>query len=787
MGQANLTADMAREHIMGVGRDDVVFAPIRHHSPTCSWMLEKMFDEFKPEVIMVEAPNDFEALIPLIQDAETVCPVAILASTGDKLDHKQSHFYPFSETSPEWHAIRLAGERGVDISFIDAPSGFWHKGEVQTNVRNLQDEAWFSSADYIVEACNELGLRDGNALWDHLFETEIGESDWQGYFAKVYAYCWALRASTPQSQLEEEGNLEREAHMRGHIEADKRRKLVLTGGFHTPALLEGKMLLPNKKKFANSQFYLVRYGEAALNQLSGYGAGLRYPNWYARLYKAAVQADARPNWREILFDCLIEFKKECTQTGLRISTIELRELIETAEGLARLRGRNEVFLSEIFDAVQTTLIKGSVSNDHPAFEKLRKTFSGHAIGNVPRKAGLPPLVDDARQRSARARMRTDTSELQKRKLDVRRNEGHHAHSQFFHQMQILGVGYANCLAGPDFVTGYRSEILFEEWEIRWSPHIEGQLVDLSFRGERIPQVAVSMLCTQLDALEAAGNGNDIGAIFNIVLRALQAGLGAQISPILNKLHSALTITRDVTAIVEICSRLQLVDSYDEKQNIALSGLVQVAFDRYIALVTEIKKLSDPEEVRIVVRQMGRMDGVLRGPHGENFRLDLYEEAIERCLKSTLPPFLRSALSAVMVRAGRLPVETISQLLVVNISGKDISGSQQAALEGLILVAPEFLWVHSEILDAANDVIAMLDDESFIAILPEFRRAFAQLDPHQTHRLAEKISQKLSVNVQNVVSGSRLWSEQDTMLALKMEHRLNQTLLQDQLLDWISNA
>jgi len=51
------------------------FAPIRHHSPACKALLT----EIRPRQVLIEAPIDFDPLIPILLDAGTRPPVAIVA------------------------------------------------------------------------------------------------------------------------------------------------------------------------------------------------------------------------------------------------------------------------------------------------------------------------------------------------------------------------------------------------------------------------------------------------------------------------------------------------------------------------------------------------------------------------------------------------------------------------------------------------------------------------------------------------------------------------------------
>ena len=49
-------------------------------------------------------------------------------------------------------------------------------------------------------------------------------------------------------------------------------------------------------------------------------------------------------------------------------------------------------------------------------------------------------------------------------------------------MQYLDTDLARWQGGPDFLTGSRLELLFEEWSYAWTPLVEARLIELSGDG-----------------------------------------------------------------------------------------------------------------------------------------------------------------------------------------------------------------------------------------------------------------------------------------------------------------
>ncbi len=221
---------------------------MRHHSPACAAQLERLIATVKPAAILVEGPCDFDPLIEPLCDPRTRAPVAIVslreAETG-RATRRVASYFPFCAHSPELVALQAAASLGLHARFIDLPSTaremvFDDAGEPARSL--LSDERPFDVGDYVTALARELGCRDGNEVWDQLFETRIADPDWQRFFADVSRYCACIRAATDPALMEQDGTLAREAQMRA-ILAEARAAvsgpiIALVGGFHAQALFE---------------------------------------------------------------------------------------------------------------------------------------------------------------------------------------------------------------------------------------------------------------------------------------------------------------------------------------------------------------------------------------------------------------------------------------------------------------------------------------------------------------------------------------------------------------------
>ena len=74
---------------------EIIFLPVRHHSPACAWHVKKMIEARSPSLILIEGPCNADALIPAMTDEETHAPFAVYYSYRDRtgrLSEKKGHY-----------------------------------------------------------------------------------------------------------------------------------------------------------------------------------------------------------------------------------------------------------------------------------------------------------------------------------------------------------------------------------------------------------------------------------------------------------------------------------------------------------------------------------------------------------------------------------------------------------------------------------------------------------------------------------------------------------------------
>ena len=67
----------AAEMTLIAENNPLLFFPVRHHSPVCSYQLIRTIELYRPDIILIEGPSDACELIPALTNEETKLPAAI--------------------------------------------------------------------------------------------------------------------------------------------------------------------------------------------------------------------------------------------------------------------------------------------------------------------------------------------------------------------------------------------------------------------------------------------------------------------------------------------------------------------------------------------------------------------------------------------------------------------------------------------------------------------------------------------------------------------------------------
>ena len=783
------------------------FFPIRHHSPACALHLREALRAIRPAAVLIEGPVDFEPLIGELLAPGVVPPVAMVALPDNEARAEKGRagttYYPICRHSPEYIAIQQANELGASVRFIDLPS---RHPSMLSGSRDRQDEpllpmreTMFDRGSYVEAMCARAGFRDGLALWDGLFEARARSTDWRGFFASVGAYCSALRGASDPDELRADGTLAREAMMRACIRdaiaAAAGPIAVVTGGFHTPALIDGQ---PEAARAADSatrsNAWLIRYDFRALDRLNGYGAGLPLPGFYERVWERLTGADGDSK-SSLTEDILTGFRAHLTanEPALTFSFPTLRSMVETATRLADLRGLSEPGRSELFDALQSSAIKEEIEvGSHPLLAAFTAFLQGDRLGDLPPGSRLPPLIERARREARAHGLSLEDAIPKTRELDIYRKPRHHRCSQFLHAMRLVAPAFAERVKGPDRVHGFRADVLLETWTYAWSPAVEAALIERAADGETVRDAAATILIRRLDDLEKEGQRNNAEAAFNLLSVAFDAGIGDAAEMLVEAVGAAARTDGNLLRLANALIIGQALESrargmQSESSVQAFTSLLPALLDQLARRIAEL--LGDlaavgADNVGEAIRCLAALAEAMADPD-PTFPTQPLRDALQDLMTAQLDPELNGAVIALAALIGLIDDAEAGRRLSAALPGAfERPGEAVRTLSGVMALAPQLFINDSSVITAIDDLFGTVDDQGFLALLPQLRMAFAELSPHETDRVAATVAAAHGAGEDDIavlqqVPDARVLSDH-----LALGERLRSQWLQDGLAAWL---
>jgi hypothetical protein len=272
----------------------VTFIGVRHHSPACARVVRDTIEALRPAYVLIEGPSDVNGRIDELLLGHEL-PIAVFSSYRDE-ERRHASWAPMCDYSPEWVALTSGREAGAELRFIDLPA--WHPAFADRSNRYADAELRY--ADVIERLCRAFAVDNVDALWDHLFEIDTGD----GLFERLATYFDLVRGESAASG----SDTAREAYMAEWVRAaaaaaGDRPVLVVTGGFHRPALVAAHAAaspgdgswpdVPAMPEGAIGGSFLVPYSFRRLDAFDGYQSGMPSPGYYQELWESGPDGAAR--------------------------------------------------------------------------------------------------------------------------------------------------------------------------------------------------------------------------------------------------------------------------------------------------------------------------------------------------------------------------------------------------------------------------------------------------------------------------------------------------------------
>ncbi len=722
----------------------LVLLGVRHHSPACARLVAHTIESLRPAYVLVEGPVEMnDRLDELLLGHEL--PVAVFSHYRDA-ERTATSWTPLCDYSPEWVALTAGRQAGAEVRFIDLPA--WHpafteRGEGAAN-RYADAEARYAEAT--TRLCARYAVDSVDALWDRLFEVDAAGTAPERLAERLDAYFALVRGEA----VADAGDRAREEYMAAWVRAalaraGERPVLVVTGGFHQPAL---RRLVPGGPGTAEwpeipappadalGGSFLVPYSFKQLDAFAGYQSGMPSPGYYQQVWEHGPATAGRELLRGVA--------GRLRRRGLPVSTADLIAARSLSAGLAALRGHPHESRVDLLDGLAGALISDDLeqplpwtgrgpigAGTHPVVVEMVAACTGERSGRLHPDTPLPPLVHDVTEQLARLGLSDDQRQL----LDLSTPDGL-IRSQLLHRLRVLGIPGFVRSSGPEHGA---DPVVTEHWEPGHSGGRGAALIEAGAYGARLDEAATTLLA------QRARTAADAGALAGLLFDAVLIGAEPLSTELLGTLAARVGGLGRLAPLGEVLVTALGLWRHDAVYGVArspgLGAVVAGAVDRVLWLVEGVHGGSGVDRARLRALAAVR-DALL---HAEELlatdRATVTDVARRISADLRSPADLRGAAFGLGWALG-VPSDPAAAAQALAGAGAVELGDWLAGLFALAreqVARDEAGPTGSETLvDVLDGIVTALGEEEFLIGLPALRQAFAFFPPRERERIAARL-------------------------------------------------
>lgn len=714
---------------------------IRHLSPAGAFFVRKYLDKYKPKLILIEGPSDFNNLIPAITDKKIKPPFAVMAYTT--VAPVQTILYPFSIYSPEYQALLWGKQKKVECRFCDLPSDiFLGLNDVERNV---------SGSDFNVYAeLDKLSVdKDSEVFWERTIEHC---DDLDSYVNGSYEFGKNIREFSLNKNTRVAEDIVRESYMRRVIKEalDTGIKLseivIITGAFHTEGI---KLFEENENDFLSdeqlkalpkkeSKKTLMPYSYFRLSERSGYGAGNKAPAYYELIWENRVENVKDAHVYKYL-STLAKFQRE---HGNIVSSAEVIEAVRLAFQLAKMRGSNIPAFSDLRDAAVTCMGHGSFSELVLAFAS---TDIGTKIGSIPPQSVQTSIQVDFYEKLAELKLEKYKSvTAEDLVLDLRENIRVKSKelafldlncSFFLHKLSVLKIAFATVNSSNQESGSWQ-----EKWVLRWTPEAEIQLVESILKGDTIEMAA------SFELGERIKNITQLSQIAEIFQDSFLCGLPKNLYLALQKIDEFSMENISIHDIAAISNSLNMALNYGDIRKLDLSGVSPLLYKLTLRATLNLEKEAncDTNAASILADDILTLNNIIM--ENDELEKEIWINKIKLiATRDDLNTKISGLCMAILLDLG----EENADRLGVEVE-KRLSKGMPAELgagwfEGLSMKNHYSLILRQSLWIKLSDYMDTLDEDEFKHSLVCLRRAFTNYNASEKDQIAENLGEIWGVN------------------------------------------
>lgn len=709
---------------------------IRHHGCGSARSVKNALAELNPDIVLIEGAPEANGILPLAIQQEMRPPVAILIYSPENPD--QAVFYPFADFSPEWQAIQFALNRKIVVRFIDLPQSarlsdvadrFSTDTQLEKEVSKNRAPKSEIKADPLQFAAEAAGFSDGEIWWENLIENRQNAVE---IFDVIIDLMTVLRnESEKNGETEDLQTLRREAFMRQEIRRAAQegfaKAAVVCGAWHAPKLTnlddektDNEILIELPK--AKLEATWIPYTFSRLTFGSGYGAGIRSPEFYRQMWESPHNITAY--W-------LARVARLLREQDLDASSASVIEAVRLAEGLAAMRGLSAAGLNELLDSAKAVFCNGDDVQLRLIEEKL---IVGEVIGEVPPETPHVPLQRDLKAMQKRLRFKPESAQ-KLIELDLRKANDLEK-SQLLHRLNLLEIEWG--IAERTYGKG----TFKEKWRIQWHPEFEIKIIEASLYGNSVVEAAVNFIREKIEKQV------NLSTLTLRVQEVLLADLPAAIEILMNRLQEVAAVTSDVPQMMDAFVPLADIFRYGNVRKTETSAVGKITDGLLtricIGLPNACSALNDESAERMLDRILA-LDNAVSILQNNEYSSQWQSVLVKLALQKELHGLVAGRSVRILFEWNKFAAEEVEKRMNLAVSTAVSPEKAVSWIAGFLRGSGMILLYNESLLKILNDWVLSLNEQVFIQLLPLLRRTFSSFESPERRKIGDKLNSADSVS------------------------------------------
>ena len=381
-------------------------------------------------------------------------------------------------------------------------------------------------------------------------------------------------------------------------------------------------------------------------------------------------------------------------------------------------------LAELSEAILTVLCHGEPAPLQLIHDRLE---IGDVLGQVPDDTPAVPLAQDLAKLQKSWRLKTSTM-IQSMDLDVRK-EIDLGRSYLFHRLGLLGIAW-----GTHQRSGGMASTFHEVWQVEWKPEFAVAVIEASVWGNTIESASTSKVTDQ------ASKAVHLPEVSELLNKAVLAGLGAAVDPLLARIQAMAAVGTDVRHLMDGMLPLAQLTRYGDVRGTPAQHIEPIVigmFERVLIGLGIVCSALDDEAALRMLESMARVSQSLDLLRRDDLEQE-WRQTLRRLMDGGVHALLRGWCCRVLLEKGMLDEEELYRRARLSLSLVNPPAESAAWATGLLKGSGLVLLHQDGVWHVFDRWLVELPPEIFIEMLPLLRRAFSDFTAPERRQMGEKV-------------------------------------------------